>query len=613
MNKLEGRITGLAKNVRDLLANKRYGLEYYQREYAWERSQVEELLVDLTQRFTEQHEPGHTRKSVSGYREYFLGPIITSDKDGTSYVIDGQQRLTTITLLLIALLERVEDPGQQASLRQLVYSEQYGERTLTLDVEEREGAFDALLAGKEFDVTDASLSVRNIIDRFGDINELLAIEEPVLPLFCEWLLGKVILVEIVAPESQMAYEIFETMNDRGLSLTPTDMLKGFLLSSIGDDQCIAEADTFWRERVRELAETDTDADAAFFKAWLRAHHAKSIRERAKGATAEDWDLIGTQFHKWVRDNRDKVALHGGDDFYAFVTGAFDRMSSHYLRLLEACQRRLPGLEHVRYNAATGYSLQLTVCLAPVRTSDDLEVANAKMELVARYLNIFVARRILTFRNYGYSPTYYTMFTLARDIRHADLDGLRGQLHMRLEEDTGAFEPQDDFGLHMRNAPQVRYILARLTDHLERQCKDDPMFDTLMNRRRSDPFEIEHIWANHYERHTDEFDHESDFARARNRLGGLLLVPKSFNASYGGLPYEEKLPHYRGQNRLAASLHADTYRNNPTLRSYMETSGLPFKSHERFDTKDLAERQELYLQMCKEIWSPGLLDQQTAAQ
>jgi hypothetical protein len=234
-----------------------------------------------------------------------------------------------------------------------------------------------------------------------------------------------------------------------------------------------------------------------------------------------------------------------------------------------------------------------------------------MELVARYLNIFVARRILTFRNYGYSPTYYTMFTLARDIRHADLDGLRARLRSRLDEEATPFEPQEDFGLHLRNAPQVRYILARLTDHLERQCKDDPMFDTLMNRHRSDPFEIEHVWANHYERHTEEFDHESEFARARNRLGGLLLLPKSFNASYGDLPYQDKLPHYRGQNRLAATLHPDTFRNNPTLLSYMERSGLAFMPHERFQLQDLAERQELYLEMCKQIWSPDLLSDESS--
>ncbi len=47
------------------------------------------------------------------------------------------------------------------------------------------------------------------------------------------------------------------------------------------------------------------------------------------------------------------------------------------------------------------------------------------------------------------------------------------------------------------------------------------------------YEIEHIWANQPERHKDEFAHPSEFRDYRNRIGGLLLLPKKFNAAYGG--------------------------------------------------------------------------------
>ena len=52
---------------------------------------------------------------------------------------------------------------------------------------------------------------------------------------------------------------------------------------------------------------------------------------------------------------------------------------------------------------------------------------------------------------------------------------------------------------------------------------------------------------------EEFAHSSEFAEYRNHIGGLLLLPKSFNASYGDLPYAEKRGHYRSQNLLACSL------------------------------------------------------------
>lgn len=62
-------------------------------------------------------------------------------------------------------------------------------------------------------------------------------------------------------------------------------------------------------------------------------------------------------------------------------------------------------------------------------------------------------------------------------------------------------------------------------------------------------EIEHVWADHFDQHP-EFAHEADFYEYRNKIGGLLLLPNSFNASYGDLPYKKKLSHYFGQNLLA---------------------------------------------------------------
>src|SRR5690625_5034439 len=254
-------IAGYARTLRELLSNKRYGLEFYQREYGWGRGQVEELITDLTARFGDEFDEGHTRPDVAGYRQYFLGPIITSDKDGTSYLIDGQQRRTTLTLLLIALLHRLEDSSQRATVQSLIYTEEYGRKSLTVDVPEREPAVQALIDGAEYDMSGASASVLNVLARYGDLDELLELSDKQLPLFTDWLINKVILVEIIAPESEMAYDIFETMNDRGLRLTPTDMLKGYLLASIRDDQRIAKADTFWRERVQRLEEARNDGDA----------------------------------------------------------------------------------------------------------------------------------------------------------------------------------------------------------------------------------------------------------------------------------------------------------------------------------------------------------------
>jgi len=97
-------IRGDAKTVRQLLAGAKYSIDYYQREFKWRTKQVVELIDDLANMFLESYESGDDRKKVAEYGHYFLGSIIISDKDGQKFIIDGQQRLTSLTLLLRSIL-----------------------------------------------------------------------------------------------------------------------------------------------------------------------------------------------------------------------------------------------------------------------------------------------------------------------------------------------------------------------------------------------------------------------------------------------------------------------------------------------------------------------------
>ena len=99
-------IHGEAKNLRKLLGGTRYSIDLYQREYKWETKQVQELLEDLTGKFLENYSDNDARTDVAQYSHYFMGSIVISRKDGNNFIIDGQQRLTTLTLLLIYLHKR---------------------------------------------------------------------------------------------------------------------------------------------------------------------------------------------------------------------------------------------------------------------------------------------------------------------------------------------------------------------------------------------------------------------------------------------------------------------------------------------------------------------------
>src|SRR5258706_2917151 len=97
------KIDAQAKSVNDLLSNKKYAIDYYQREYKWETKQVTELLEDLETKFLDNYEEGHSRIEVERYSHYFLVSVIVSNRDGKKFIIDGQQRLISLTILLIYL------------------------------------------------------------------------------------------------------------------------------------------------------------------------------------------------------------------------------------------------------------------------------------------------------------------------------------------------------------------------------------------------------------------------------------------------------------------------------------------------------------------------------
>jgi uncharacterized protein with ParB-like and HNH nuclease domain len=325
------KIIGKEKSLQDLLINKKYTIHYYQREYRWGKKQVEELIDDLTDEFLDNYDLEHSRDMVDKYGHYYLGSIIVSSGDGQNAIIDGQQRLTSLTLLLIYLNNLQKDKAIKVPIDNLIFSEKYGKRSFNIDVEEREKCLEALYTGKIFDPEGQSESVRNIFERYKEINDLFPedIKTDALSFFIDWLIYNVDLIEILAFTEQDAHKIFVSMNDRGLSLTPTEMLKGFLLAEIQSDQIRNTANDVWKSQIKELNEIDKEEDANFFRNWLRARYAETIRETKKGAIKEDFDIIGTTFHKWVRENNEQIGLNISPDYQRFVVEYFPKYAETY--------------------------------------------------------------------------------------------------------------------------------------------------------------------------------------------------------------------------------------------------------------------------------------------
>ena len=609
MSKDDHKIDADDRTVFDVLNERKYTVDYFQREFSWKQKHIDQLVTDLTSTFLDVYNAGDPRTAVEHYNKYYLGPFVVNSKDGMKSIIDGQQRLTSLTLFLIFLNNLQKELGGKESIEPLVFSEKYGQKSFNIQVEERRACLEKLFLEGDYEVQpDDDESTVNMAERYSNIEEAFPeeIKGAAFPYFLDWLKYNVILVEITAYSDDNAYTIFESMNDRGLNLTSTEMLKGYILSRFGDPRDREKANRFWKESIQDLHLHSKEEDQQFFQAWLRSQYADTIRQSKAGSSNEDFEKIGTRFHSWFRDNLPKMGLKA-DSPGEFRTLVHDEMKFYlraYLDILEAQEKEKPGWEHVFYIEQWGIapSLAFPLMLAPLKSSDSPDVTRQKINEVARYIETFVVRRSINFKKFGGSSIRYTMYTLVKELRGKDLDSLRTLLQGKLDEMEETWDGLAEFRLHGMNRYFVKFLLSRITGFIEQQSGASTSFSTYFVSRGTKPYEVEHIWANKFDEHRVEFEQQHEFENYRNRIGDLVLLPQGTNQSYGAMSYAEKLDHYLKENLLVKSLHPKAYENNPNFLGMAKNLGLKFKAHESFTKADIDERQALLQRICEVIWN-----------
>jgi uncharacterized protein with ParB-like and HNH nuclease domain len=616
-NKINSKIDADDKSLLEILNQQKFTIDYFQREYLWERKQIEQLMNDLETAFNNNYNPNHKRKEVENYNCYYMGPLVMSSKDGKLSIIDGQQRLTSITLLLIYLNHLQKNHQVKESVDGMIFSEKHGEKSYNMQIPEREKCFDGLYLKGEYEISDKDdESVQNLVERYEDFQELFPeeLKNESLPYFISWLKEKLIFVKIVSYSEENAYTIFETMNDRGLNLTPTDMLKGYLLSKIKDIEIKNALNSIWKENIGELKSfwEDELEDQTFFKAWLRAKYAVTIRPGRKGASNEDFEKLGTSFHTWVKDNHNLIGLNDDEDFIEIIREKLVFYSKIYQKILAGSETFNPVLSYVYFTSyyPIADSLTFPLFLSPITEEDNDSIQNKKLQLVAFFLDCFAVYRSINQRTLGQSSLRYTLYSLVKEIRNKTVTDLADILKQKMDE----FSKENnlsgiyDFTLNQQNKRFVRYFLARLTYFIENESGINSSIDNYMADSVKKPAQVEHIWADVYDYVKDEFDQKTDFQWYRNTLGDLILLPKGTNQSFNKDPYSKKLPHYLKQNLLAQSLHPECYVKNPNFTKWYKQADLDFQPHTQFKKGDLEERTSLYEEIAERIWNSEIFDE-----
>jgi hypothetical protein len=589
------------RSLRLLFTDTRYLIDNYQREYAWSQDDVQILIDDLWEGFE-----GHNGRPAE---TFFLGPFVYVQHDPTSrWLVDGQQRFTTLHLILLHLhriAQQYDEPDTAAKLYNLVYGyTRHGRpRRFRIDISERRPALEALRDGKKFTIIGKTLSVRNLWERGEQLRDLLEerIDSENCARFVDWMLDQVVMVAITAPDRPSGYRIFESMNDRGARLTPVDLLKSHLMSKVGDAEDEAtELNNKWRMMLAELTaagEDDPGTPRIFLKAALLAHWARSGTADAR--------TIDTALHLWVKENPRLTGLdrHGG---YFLFMDMLIKLANHYAMFLRAAHSvdHKNGTQAIYFNHVNGLNNQMSLLLAAVQPGDSVPEARSKASLAANFLDLtFVTRALAD------EPTDARQFQdvinnaipqLRRSRTLAEVSSILTQ-HL---PDNDPFLDVPTFGMRGTNYRQVKYMLARLTAYVDSGCKVDVGAEYYLDSPY--PWQVEHVFANHPERYSAEIPDPGTFRSLRARLGVLLLLPSSDNASFNDSPYDEKIGYYSRHNKLAAIFDPKNQRRNPSVRNFVAKNSLGALFHSFGDHPEMMavveSRGLLYQELCRQVWS-----------
>ncbi|MGA3015083.1 MAG: DUF262 domain-containing protein [Bacteroidales bacterium] len=579
MGHIANKIDATDRKLSDVFTNNRYKIDSFQREYRWQRKHIEAMISDLVLSFEKSFRKGHTIEDCAHYDCYYMGPIVLCQDKAELSIVDGQQRLTSFILLFIFLnhvKNRIESTDEviMRDLLSFLYVTKGGKRTLVLNVEARKKVIERLIQDPESVINETEIedldtdlsenedkssltkdeSIPNIIARYEDITKSFPedyLSAEILPLFIEWLMEKVVLVEIKAFNLENAYTIFETMNDRGLTLTPTEILKAYLLSKIEDEKKSDEMNEFWRNRIFEIkTQIGIDSDLEFFRAWLRAKYAETKRATKPGAENEDFELIGTNFHTWVKNNLGNKVLKKPNDYYLFIRSDFDFFSNLFKLINRYKNSFNEGFEtnYISSFYTIAESLSFPLYFATISKIDEEQIIEDKIKLVCEFIDVFVNIRMILGRPVTQSSIRNSFYDLIKGIRNTNINQLKEKLSQELAKSET--KPASPFTIlhRMDNWGYYHYFLARIWYYLKEDKSGD--FSELLRSRRQSSLVLIRMFT---EEDIPENMSEITWEKHINSVAGHCLIRRNELEQINSMQPNDRICHLLAKDYLPEML------------------------------------------------------------
>ncbi|MCW3162519.1 DUF262 domain-containing protein [Chryseobacterium oryctis] len=611
------------QTVEKCLKQRTYYIDFYQREYVWNKETVNILLDDIFYSFDlayEEHkEKDLTPEIIAKYNWYYLNIYITNTIEGKEYIVDGQQRLTTLCLIATKLYHLAcenEDYFENIldTLKDCVFGkDKYKGNIFWIDNEKRGSVMQHIISNPKDDYTKPLkfTTEENLLNRYSDIDKYIEdkkLTKEKLQAFIMYFLERLVLVELKIEKDDTPM-VFEVINDRGVALKPFEILKGKLVGALDKDDTDKYSE-IWEKSLNKIRGNED----AFFIDYLKG---KFIFKK----NAEIEKAINNEYHRYIfADNEiaNKLGFRKKDDNHLKNIKSFIENNLVYYTDLYSRIKQNDYL-YLSYNYdINDLSGQYQNILAACEVNDKQE--QKKIETISKEIDrLYMLLRL----NGIYSSNDFTeiQYNLNALLLNINPSGFRNifdnQIIEKIKEARNVTEVSsvleyDKFamrGYEDIDRRPLRYFFARIEkficDSTDKEMENSVHYISTKTGHKTG-YHIEHILSRN-KQNQDYFRTEEEFELKRNKLGGLLLLYNMDNIiSNNEQYYNGKRKTYNnglvwGRTLIDTFYHKTNSRFANFNSDFKNKTGLEFTSIDNFDNNALEYRSRLLYEIVKEVW------------
>ncbi len=509
------------KTYRQIMGNGlRYEVPKYQRDYSWEQEQWDDLWHDVQPLISCDED------------EHYMGILVLqTEKIKEFQIFDGQQRITTISLIILATLKCLKNLAEagidsQDNLKRLdnLQNSYIGyidpvtlisNNKLKLNRNSDDYYKQQMVLLKDLPISNINSSEKQMRDCFNwfynriknkfDSGEKLA-------AFIDNIVDKLFFTVVEVSDRLNAFLVFETLNARGLQLSSADLLKNYLFSIVDSSTAkvyeLEELENLWVKIAVKLAENRFEDYLRYY--WNSKNKSTSMRNLYKTIKNSVSDKASV-FHllRDLNDNADYfLAIQNPEDNF-WSDKAEIRKILRSLKLFQNRQSYSLFLSAIK-NLEKDHLLKLIKICSVISFRYNIIGAMNPNEQEELYNSIAVSiNRDKKFNITDFKPVYINDYNFENDFC------------------------TKEFMNNSRNHKILKYIFCKIDRYLGNSDLD----------WESDLFTVEHILPEHADQNWGEFDLNA-FKRSVYRIGNLTLLEKKLNKDAGQKSYEDKTEIFR---------------------------------------------------------------------